>query len=204
MIEPAEPPHHHHHRTGIRWFDLIMPLAVLTVSIASLLTSLHSEKSMEALVEQNRRLVHAQSTPLLTYDTGNDRSGKPVITMTLTNVGTGPAEVYWFHAADAQGLNDSGGALTARVLQLDPHSRPESQEVSSVLMRSGEDRSIFAWPRPTGNQAALAEWEKLNHDRFHLKMSACYCSMFEECRITDFSLRAPKAVTSCEQGGVQS
>ena len=39
MIEPAEPPHRHHHPTGIRWFDLLVPLAVIAVSIASLLTS---------------------------------------------------------------------------------------------------------------------------------------------------------------------
>ena len=68
MIETPEPPHQHH-KTGVRWFDLIMPLAVLCISFGALLNSLQSERSMQALVEQNRRLVDAQSTPLLMLDT---------------------------------------------------------------------------------------------------------------------------------------
>ncbi len=163
MIEPAEPPHHHHHPTGIPWFDLIMPLAVLFVSIASLLTSLHSEKSMEALVEQNSRLVHAQSTPLLMYDSADgDAAGKLIIKMTLSNVGTGPADVYWFRATDGQGLDYSGAALTSRAMKAAPdprQSRPASQDVDSVLMRSGDERIIFLWPRPTGSWSGMAEWE---------------------------------------------
>ncbi len=198
MIEPAEPPHHHHHKTGIPWFDLFVPIAVVCVSVASLLTSLHSEKSMEALVEQNRRLVHAQSTPLLTYDTGNQRDGKALISMTLRNVGTGPAQIFWFKVLDEQGTDFTGYALTERVMKLDPKSKPASQEINSMLIRSGEERSIFQWPRPT-NPAAIAEWEKLNHVRFHLHLSACYCSIFDECQITNFSTSHPKPVQSCDQ-----
>lgn len=104
MIEAPEAPHHHHHKTGLPWFDLIVPVAVLCISVASLLTSLQSEKSMHALVEQNTRLVSAQSTPLLMLDTGNlDDNGKAVLSMTISNVGTGPAQIAWFRVVDAQG-----------------------------------------------------------------------------------------------------
>ncbi len=68
MIETPELPHHHHHKTGTPWFDMLVPVAVVCLSIASLLTSMESEKSMHALVEQNTRLVNAQSTPLLMLD----------------------------------------------------------------------------------------------------------------------------------------
>ncbi len=200
MIEPAEPPHHHHHRTGIPWFDLIMPLAVISVSVASLLTSLHSEKSMEALVEQNSRLVRAQSTPLLTYDTGNTEDGKPVISMVVRNVGTGPAEVFWFHATDAQGVDYTGGALSDRINKSYPNAFHLSEVIAPSLMRRDEERVIFKWPKPSGNPAALSDWEKLNLTRRHLHLSACYCSMFDECRITDFGVSRPKPVNSCEQG----
>ena len=57
MVEAPELPHHHAHKTGLPWFDLVVPIAVLCISVASLLTSLQSEKSMHALVEENRRLV---------------------------------------------------------------------------------------------------------------------------------------------------
>ncbi len=118
MIEPAEPPHHHHHATGLPWFDLAVPLAVIAVSVASLLNALESERSMKALVEQNRRLVSAQSTPLLTYDTGNEENGKSVITMRISNAGTGPAEIVWFRATDAQGSDYTGSGLAARAARV--------------------------------------------------------------------------------------
>jgi hypothetical protein len=199
MIEPAEPPHSHHHATGIPWFDLLVPTAVIVVSVASLLTSLESERSMKALVEQNRRLVSAQSTPLLMYDTSNDTNGKSVIQLTLSNEGTGPARLFWFKAVDSQGVDYTGSALTERAMKIDPHGAPSSQQINDTLMRSGDERTIFAWPKPKDNPAAIAAWEKLNHERFHLHLSACYCSMFDECRITEFGMSQPKSVSSCEQ-----
>lgn len=199
MVEAPEPPHHHHHPTGLPWFDLIVPIAVLCISIASLLTSLQSEKSMHALVEQNTRLVSAQSTPLLMLDTGNlDSDGKPAIIMTLSNVGTGPARIGWFHVSDAQGNSYSGGALYERVARLDPKARFISEQISATLMRNGAERSVFRWPKPADASPALAEWNSLNKTRFELHASACYCTIFDECRTTEFGESHPKPVVSCE------
>lgn len=47
MVEAPELPHHHHAKTGLPWFDLLVPVAVLSIAVASLLTSLQSEKSMQ-------------------------------------------------------------------------------------------------------------------------------------------------------------
>ena len=206
MIEAPEPPHHHHHKTGIPWFDLVMPLAVLAISLASLLTSLQSERSMHALVEQNRRLVSAQSTPLLMTDTGNWNSGQPILTFTVSNVGTGPARIAWFRLSDPQGVDYSGGALTDRVDKLSqkPSQEVSSQPIAGTLMRSGDQRTVWSWPRPIGTPAALAEWEKLNHDRAYLRARACYCSIFDECRITEFGESRPKPVSSCTQADDKS
>ena len=198
MVEAPEPPHHHHHKTGLPWFDLIVPIAVLCISIASLLTSLQSEKSMHALVEQNTRLVSAQSTPLLMLDTSNIDGGKPVLSMTISNVGTGPAQIAWFRVFDSQGNEYSNDALFKRVETLDPHLSFTSQYISATLMRSGDERSVFKWPKPANSGPALVEWNKLSETRLHLHASACYCSIFDECRTTEFGDSRPKPVTSCE------
>ncbi len=198
MVEAPETPHQHHH-TGLPWFDFIVPVAVLCISIASLLTSLQSEKSMHALVEQNRRLVDAQSTPLLMLDTGNmETSGEPVLSMTLSNVGTGPARIGWFRVSDDQGSDYSGGGLTQRVGKIDGSLPVTSQQISATLMRSGDDRTVFKWPKPVRSEAGLAEWNKLNATRFRLHASACYCSIFDECRTTEFGDSRPKLVASCD------
>ncbi len=198
MIEAPEAPHHHHHATGLPWFDLIVPIAVLCISIASLLTSLESEKSMHALVEQNTRLVSAQSTPLLMLDTGNSRDGKSLISMTISNVGTGPARIVWFHVVDLQGVDYSGDGLRAKMAKLDPDIPIGSLPISGTLMRSGDARPVFEWAKPTAGKSVLAAWDELNSTRFQLQASACYCSMFDECRITHFGDSRPKPVSSCE------
>ena len=203
MIEAPEPPHHHHQKTALPWFDFILPLAILAISIAGLLTSLQSERSMRALVEQNSRLVSAQSTPLLMLDSHNGEGTRLILGMNLSNVGTGPAQIFWFHLADVQGADYTGAAVEDRVRKLDPNQRVGTQYIASTLMRSGDERIVFRWPKPPAHSPAAAEWDKLNAIRPHLKASACYCSIFEECRITDFGLSRPRLVPSCDQPAAQ-
>ena len=198
MIEAPEPPHSHHHKTGLPRFDLIVPIAVLCISVASLLTSLQSEKSMHALVEENRRLVSAQSTPLLMLDSGNLDDGKPVLTMTLSNVGTGPARIGWFRLVDDQGVSYAGGFYD-RLAKQDSKVSFISEQISGMPMRTGNSRSVFKWPKPADGSALLADWKKLETARFQLHGSACYCSIFDECKVTDFVSAQPKAVASCDE-----
>ena len=198
MVEAPEPPHHHHHPTGLPWFDLIVPIAVLCISVASLLTSLQSETSMHALVEQNTRLVSAQSTPLLMLDSGNESDGKPVLTMTVSNVGTGPAEVAWFHLTDNAEQSYTGGSLQQKIGTLDPHTAISSERIGASFIRAGAERTVFSWPKPTTNPG-LEEWQKLDELRFSLNASACYCSLFDECKITHFGDSRPTPVASCTQ-----
>jgi hypothetical protein len=181
------------------WFDLIVPVAVLCISVASLLTALQSEKSMHALVEQNTRLVEAQSTPLLMVDTSNlDDDGKAALSMTISNVGTGPAQIGWFHVRDDQGVDYRGGSLYERVQKMDPSAPSESQQISTTFLRAGNERLVFKWPKPASNSAALGAWETLNKTRFALHASACYCSIFDECRVTEFGDSRPRVVPSCD------
>lgn len=155
---------------------------------------------MHALVEQNTRLVSAQSTPLLMLDTGNiDPNGKLVISMTLGNVGTGPARIAWFRVSDDQGVSYAGGDFYERLSKQDPEIKFTSQQISRTLMRSGEERSVFRWSKPAAKEM-LPEWETLNKTRFGLHASACYCSIFDECRVTRFGDSRPEPVPSCETG----
>ena len=118
--------------------------------------------------------------------------------MTLSNVGSGPARIAWFHVVDAQGVSYSGGSLYERVAQVEPKASFTSEQISGTLLRSGGERSVFRWPKPVGSEIALADWTKLNRARFALQASACYCSMFDECRVTTFGETHPKPVPSCE------
>ncbi|WP_374438023.1 hypothetical protein [Inhella sp.] len=74
MIEPPEVPHVHGHHEGPHrhpWLrlmlDAVVPISVLLLSIGAL----HTGTAMDKLVAHNEKLVKAQSTPILTYNTSN-------------------------------------------------------------------------------------------------------------------------------------
>ncbi len=66
MIEASETAHNAHaHSKNKGWFDIVMAIAILLVSAGSLYVALHTGHTMEALVKENKKLVRAQSTPIL-------------------------------------------------------------------------------------------------------------------------------------------
>src|ERR1700754_4434665 len=114
MIEAPETPHAHHH-SGQRWFDIAIAVAVVAVSVGPLYVSLHTGKTMEKLVEQNARLVRANSVPLIQFDTGNiTQEGQSDLYLEVANVGTGPARIVWFE------IQQENGRLVRNYLDLLP------------------------------------------------------------------------------------
>jgi hypothetical protein len=201
MIESPEPPHSH--RSMHRWFDLAIALAIVLVSAGSLYVSLHTGKTMEQLVEQNARLVRANSVPLLQFDDGNvDDAGNAELYLEVKNVGTGPARIVWFE------MKRQDGRFVRNYLDLLPPganlSRPEAGIITGgiapSMMPAGEARRLFTWPRPKSGAVELAAWDHINKARNGLTVEACYCSLFDECWLTTASADVPRPMASCQFG----
>lgn len=199
MIESPESPHAG--QSGHRWFDFAIAIAVVLVSLGSLYVSLHTGHTMEQLVEQNARLVRANSVPLLQFDTGNvDDTGAPVIYLEVRNVGTGPARIVWFEMRQ-------GGKFIRNYQDLLPKgvnlSRPDAGIITSniapSMMPVGEKRRLLSWPRPTEG-VGMAAWNHVNETRNDVTVEACYCSLFDECWLTTATADVPRPIVSCEFG----
>ncbi|MGN6151989.1 MAG: hypothetical protein ACTHOH_08260 [Lysobacteraceae bacterium] len=202
---------------AFRWFEIAMSLSVLCVSAGSLYVALHTGRTMEALVDQNQRLVEANSLPLLMVDHGNARGdGTPELEMTLSNRGVGPARIGWFSMKYDGRVHDSMYALVDAMTPLklgDPADnarffgtdqdnasqyRLTTSTVSGRLLSAGEDIRFFGWPKPgTGSPEALDAWNKMDKARWKLDFSACYCSIFGRCWIDELDATTPRAVQSC-------
>lgn len=202
MIEPPETPHVHRHLDQ-RWFDIAIALAVVLVSAGSLYVSLHTGQTMERLVEQNSRLVRANSVPLLQFDTGNigDDNRSSELYMALRNAGTGPARVVWFELL----LN---GKPVRNYRDLMPAEAKAERRVDAGIVTSdsapsmmpvGERRKLLAWPLPA-DPSGQSAWHHVDQVRQGLKVEACYCSLFDECWITSASADVPRPVATCEIG----
>lgn len=202
MIEPPEP-QHQPHGSGIRWFDLGIALTLVLVSVGSLYVALHTGATMEKLVEQNARLVRANSTPLLVVEHGNlDDDGLPKLILSIRNSGTGPARIVWVEVRhNGEALRD-GRALVGAAAGGAPHVTFTSSQIAPSMMVAGEDRSFFVWRRPPESDAqGLKAWKALDAARWKLSFEACYCSVFDECWTSSLSADVPKRVEACDARG---
>ena len=200
MIEAPETPHVHH-QPSHRWFDIAIAVAVVLVSLGSLYVSLHTGETMEQLVEQNSRLVRANSVPLLQFDTGNiNDEGQAEIYLSVRNAGTGPARIVWFELLQDGRPVRNYHDLLPKGAQL---SRVEANIITGgiapSMMPAGEYRKLLSWPRPAGGELQSA-WDHLNQVRQGLTVEACYCSLFDECWLTSAAADVPRPVATCEIG----
>ncbi len=204
MIEAPEPPHKPHSESAHRWFDIAVAVAIVLVSLGSLYVSLHTGRTMEQLVEQNARLVRANSVPLLNFDTGNidDQTGASDLYLEVKNVGTGPARIVWFE------MKRPDGRFVRNYQDLLPPgvrlSRPEADIITGgiapSMMPAGERRRLLTWARPKTDGEALAAWDHVNKLRLNLTVEACYCSLFDECWLTKATADVPRPIVSCDFG----
>lgn len=174
--------------------EYAIAIAIVLVSLVSLYVSLHTGSTMERLVEQNSRLVRANSVPLLQFGTGNATAdGSPEISFSVSNVGTGPARIVWFeiHQGDGTLLRDYRASL-ADEPKLSRHDVSIiTSPIAPSMLLAGEQRKLLSWPRPAAESPALPSWDRLNKTRFGLRVEACYCSLFDECWLTKAAADVP-------------
>ena len=201
MIDDPEGPHPGHHKSGIAWLDLTLAIAVILLSAASLWTAQHTGHTMQQLVAENSRLVRASSTPLLQFDTGNVLGeGARGQYFSVANVGSGTARVIWFEAA-------LDGKVIPSVFRLiDYVPDPANDDyittggVGGTYLPAGESRQIVRWPYPK-TAASQSKWKDLDRIRHHLVVSACFCSVLNECWTSHLRADLPVPVKACDARG---
>lgn len=189
---------HHHHKTGHRWLDLLLPLSALLISIVSIAIALHHGKVMQSLVQQNERLVQANSLPYIELGFGSgDATGNARVTMLAINSGVGPAQIRSVvitvdgrPVANLKELMDAccGGRDDTRVL---------SSTLLHRMIRVGE---TLEYVLITGMNAEMPAAQALSraNNMGRVVTTICYCSVFEECWINaSHGMDRPKRVEAC-------
>jgi hypothetical protein len=194
-MTPEPEVHHHTHRTGHRWVDFAVPFSALAVSVISLIVAIHHGRTMQEMAQANARLVQANSWPLLQFATGNaNEAGQPEITLKVENAGVGPAKLISLEIF----LGDQR-IRTPRDLMSLLDTKVDRPQLSlgvtlPVVLRAGDSQLILGLKRREGEEAL---WDKLNTARFELRFRACYCSVFDECWVSDLATVSPERVEHC-------
>lgn len=195
MIEHES--HSHAHHTGLPWLDLILAGSAIFISIVSLIISIHHGRTMEKLVAANEKQVEASTLPILRFTTGNVLENSKVIHFDLRNGGTGPAIVEWLRVKwDGQPTNGPSDFLDrccGRQTQLPPSIW--QNVASGMTLPAGQSESIFQIGAARVNPDS---YHLLDTDaRFKIEVESCYCSVLDQCWITDFKVRS-RMVNTCE------
>lgn len=155
---------------------------------------------MEKLVEANERQVRASTLPMLRFTTGNlDSTGKiRMVHFDLANGGTGPALIEWLRIK----WNDvpTAGPLDLLEHCCGDHSSSAAQTywintASGMNLPAAQSEMVFY---VRGDSSDPDFYKRLDTEaRFKIQAEACYCSVLDECWITNFKTRA-NGVKSCE------
>jgi len=184
-----------------RWFHVAVAASMVISAVSALIATLHTGRTMTALVEQNAKLVRANSTPILEFGHGNIRDdGSPSLEFTVRNVGTGAARVVWFELrVDGRPMPDM--AATIRQLSPELQSRPtfSSGPVAKRVFAAGADQRFFSWPKPAPGEGEFVKpWVEVDKARFNrIEVQACYCSLFDECWTSKLNGDVPTSSPSC-------
>ncbi len=179
------------------WREGAAAATAIVVSVASLIVAIQTADS-------NEKMVAASTWPLLQIESSNtDQQNAFRISLAIANSGVGPAkleslEVFWRGKAYPTSF-----ALMTECCQWKPPTElpgtgapvgVNTAPIDHVVIRAGESRTFLSVA--PGDQ--LDAWHRFDRVRFgELTYRACYCSVFDECWISDLKSLHPEAVKSC-------
>ena len=188
-----------------RWFHVAVAASMVISALAALIGTLHTGRTMSALVEQNAKLVRAGSTPVLEFGHGNALDdGSSALEFTVRNVGTGLARVVWFELRiDEKPMTDMATAIKTLSTKAAEGITFNSSPIASRTLAAGSETRILRWNKPSPDKAELVEaWSRLDQARFkRLTVQACYCSVFGECWISTLNGDVPNPIPTCSSEG---
>jgi hypothetical protein len=160
---------------------------------------------MAKMVDQNQKLVVANTLPILSMVGRNlDDSGKPMLQLTLSNDGVGPAIIDRFEIrykgvvyTDDMALLRACCASSLLKAQKTGHTKIYHSNVSGFIMPARQEfYPITIKPDKDGLDLYNAFGRVRDGD--DLTFHACYCSVLNECWVTDFDRQRPKPVAECK------
>lgn len=191
---------HAHGGTGRRWLDLLVGWSALGVSLLSIVLAIKHGNTMEKLVE-------AQTWPHVRLDNSNTRDGRREISLVLRNAGSGPAKIQsvwatyqgkpvrsWPELLGACCSTVPGATVPQLVAQTDGALVSGGPE--GVVLLPGDAQLMLQLPLTPRNDTL---WRRLDTERFQLKVTVCYCSVFDECYLAQTGVRDHPHVARCEE-----
>jgi hypothetical protein len=185
-------------KTGHNLIDMLVAGAAILISLVSLGVAIQNSQV------QNKMLT-AASWPMISYFTSNAtvEGGKRMIRIGLVNAGVGPAKVEnvtmrWKGKPVTDILPFLVECCGAVVKDGHYGHGLLLSTISPTVMMAGQQTTFFALPESPDNKET---WSRMDVARNEIELSICYCSVFDECWLSDGVSLHPPRVKSCPVGG---
>lgn len=177
----------------IKYLPLMM-IGHLLITIPTFVISIALAYATFVQADATRKIQRSETWPFVSYGTSNATpEGKTEISLNLTNNGVGPAKLeameFLYLGRPMPNPREFLRACCAGDRKFSFMSEP----VTGVL-RPGQERNFIRIPR-TDDNAAI--WDKLDTERWKVVVRSCYCSIFEDCWVTDSRKADPEPVEAC-------
>jgi len=211
-MTPESHTHAEVHRTGHRWLDMIVAGCALLVSVTSLVVAIFHGRTMERMADANARLVAANSWPLLQrYWSDRGRDGGPATALVVANGGVGPAKIEAFELFwKGRPMHNPSELIEACCLAVEAPDATSSgtqrgpggavpplgtDSVQGIILRAGTTLRPYEIVESPVTEAVVT---RLRATKADVTLRACYCSVFDECWVSDLRTLQPARVRRCE------
>jgi|GEM_PF-988563 len=178
-------------------FAPLLLLSHLFVGLPTLLISLVVAYGTFVQADATRKIQQASAWPFLSYGTSNvGENGEQRISLELQNNGVGPALLSAIELTYRGRPVNNPRDFLEQCCGLKPDQPfPMSTSPSAqIVMPPGENVKFLRVVATPENQTI---WDKLNVERWKLRVRSCYCSIFDECWIIDGAQAKPQSVKQC-------
>lgn len=184
-----------------QWVNRLLAISAVAISAASFYVAVLQTKATQ-------QQVKAETWPYLQIDSSNydSDSAQAVISYTLVNAGVGPARVesmqLFYDDEPIGGFYELAQRCCLQGMPLADDNAIFSSEFvgkvitanpSPMILPSQSEVNLFSLSKDENNQTF---WQRINKVRNELTAEACYCSVLDECWMTDFK-GDPQLVKEC-------
>lgn len=172
-------------------------IAHFLIGLPALIASLALAYFAFVQADATQKMQTGGVMPFVTFGTSNgDEQGNQDIALSLTNNGVGPAilgpiEIRY----EGKPITTPLDLLEKCCTDREPRGlRFSTSPSTGIAVRPGETVEFISFPRTPTTETV---WQALNKERWKLKVRACYCSIYNDCWVTEGMQGLPRRVNKC-------
>lgn len=186
------------------WAESALAIGAVIIAAVSLWVAYDTERTNRQLVVSERQLVTENAWPFVEegYSTsvlgGQSLTPKRLERVIVTNAGVGPAKLETFEMSWQGSTYPTWPALARACCgyarPTDPKDGIDTSSIGGSVLRPGQELPILYYPWTPANADT---WQKLHNVVPSVHFRICYCSVFDQCWLTNGQSLHPKPTAVC-------